>query len=124
MLAMAIQISDEMRALLTLHLVPGLGPRLTAALLERFGTAEAVLQAPADQLREVPYLGAKLAADLAEAVQRVDVDAELERMTRHRVHLLTLGQPDYPAALAQTPDPSHVLFIRGSLLPSDAKAVA
>jgi DNA processing protein len=124
MLAMTNQISAEMRALLTLHLVPGLGPRLTAALLERFGSAEAVLAAPADQLREVPYLGAKLAADLAEAVQRVDVDAEMERMDRHRVRLLTLGQPEYPAALSQIPDPAHVLYVRGSLLPADAKAVA
>jgi DNA processing protein len=124
MLAMATQITSEVRALLTLHLVPGLGPRLTAALLERFSSAEAVLQAPADQLREAPYPGAKLAADLAEAMQRVDVDAELERMARHRVQLLTLGQPEYPAALTHLPDPSHVLYLRGNLLASDAKAVA
>jgi DNA processing protein len=121
---MSQSLSAEARALLTLHLVPGLGPRLTAALLERFGSAEAVLQAPADQLCEVPYLGIKLAADLAEAVQRVDVDAELERMARHRVHLLTLGQPEYPSALAQISDPSHVLYLRGNLMASDAKAVA
>jgi DNA processing protein len=121
---MSPTLSVEARALLTLHLVPGLGPRLTAALLERFGSADAVLAAPADQLREVPYLGAKLAADLAEAVQRVDVEAELERMIRHRVQLLTLGQPEYPAALAQLSDPSHVLYMRGNLQATDAKAVA
>lgn len=121
---MAMPINAETRALLTLHLVPGLGPRLTAALLERFSSAEAVLHAPANQLREVPYLGAKLAADLVEAVRRVDVDAELERMAKHRVGLLMLGQPEYPASLAQISDPSHVLYLRGNLLPSDAKAVA
>src|SRR5262245_41744006 len=68
----------ETRALLTLHLIPGLGPRLTAALLLRFGSAEAVLRASAEQLREVPYLGSKLAEDLAAAAQRINLEREIE----------------------------------------------
>ena len=32
-------MSPDVRELLALHLVPGLGPRLTTALLERFGSA-------------------------------------------------------------------------------------
>ncbi len=45
-----MDLTPEKRNLLALHLVPGLGPRLTAALLERFSTAAGVLQAPASQL--------------------------------------------------------------------------
>jgi DNA processing protein len=116
--------STEVRALLTLHLVPGLGPRLTAALLQRFGSAENVLQQPPGRLREVPYLGAKLADDLAQAVRQVNVDAELERMARYGVRLLALGSPDYPAAIASITDPPHLLYVRGGLEERDAKAVA
>ena len=43
--------SPELQALLALQLVPGIGPRLTAALLERFGSAQAVLNARPQELR-------------------------------------------------------------------------
>jgi DNA processing protein len=48
-------MSDEVRDHLALHLVPGLGPRLTMALLERFGSASAIRQASAGQLQQVPH---------------------------------------------------------------------
>jgi DNA processing protein len=114
----------ETNALLTLHLVPGLGPRLTAALLQKFGSATAALRASAAQLQDVPYVGAKLAGELAEAVGRVNIEKELEQLDRHGVRLLALGNPDYPTALAPIPDPPHLLYMRGALGPADAKAVA
>ena len=55
---------------LALALVPGLGPKLTAALLERFGTASAARAASAVQLREIPHIGDKLATSLAEALRK------------------------------------------------------
>jgi DNA processing protein len=121
---MAAAVSPEVRALLALHLVPGLGPRLTAALLERFGSAAAVLEAGPAELCEVPHIGDKLAGDIYEALRDVDVDAELERMDRHAVRLLALGTGEYPAPLATIPDPSHLLYARGTLQDQDAKAVA
>ena len=121
---MSAPLAAEVRALLVLHLVPGLGPRLTAALLDRFGSAEAVVDASSAELCEVPHIGPKLAADVREAVRRADVDAELQRMERHGVRLLALGTPEYPESLATIPDPSHLLYIRGTLEARDAKAVA
>jgi len=53
-------LSDEARALLTLNLVPGLGSRLTRALLERFGSARVALSATPAELFEIPYLGRKV----------------------------------------------------------------
>jgi DNA processing protein len=115
---------DEVRDLLALHLVPGIGPRLTASLLERFGSAAGVRQANAAQLGEVPHLGERLAAKLAASFATLDVDAELARMARHNVTLLVLNTPEYPAALATIPAPPHLLYLRGTLELRDAKAVA
>src|SRR5215469_177527 len=112
---MSPPIAPDLRDLLALHLVPGLGPRLTAALLERFGSAGAVLQASRHQLQEVPHIGGKLAEDLYQAMRRVDVGAELGRMARHEVHLRVLGAADYPASLASIPDPPHLLYVSGTL---------
>src|SRR5262245_7779720 len=121
---MSQPLTAEVRALLTLHLVPGLGPRLTAALLERFGSAEAVLRADATRLREVPHVGDKLAGAIREALARADVEGELRRMDEHHVRLVALGTPEYPAPLATIPDPPHLLYVRGTLEPRDANAVA
>src|SRR6516164_6403920 len=111
---MSVPLPPEVRDLLALHLVPGLGPRLTAALLERFGSAAAVLRTSPEELQQVPHIGAKLAHDLVRHLRAADVEAELERMARHNVRLLALGGPDYPAALTNIPDPPHLLYVRGS----------
>lgn len=115
--------SPDVRDLLALHLVPGLGPRLTAALLKRFGSPAAALQASREQLCQVPHIGDKLAHALHQAMQRLDVAAELARMAEHNVRLLALGAADYPASLANIPDPPHLLYLRGALEARDSNAV-
>lgn len=115
--------TDEVRALLALHLVPGIGPRLTAALLQRFGSAARVLRADVAELCQVAHLGEKVAHAIARALHTVEVDGELERMRKHQVELRVLGAPDYPAALATIDTPPHLLYVRGTLTAADAKAV-
>jgi DNA processing protein len=123
-LAVPAALSSDVLDLLTLHLVPGLGPRLTAALLERFSSARAVVQASAAELQQVPHIGAKLAHDLAQSLKHADVSAELDRMARHQVNLLALGTAGYPEVLAAISDPPHLLYVRGELTAGDANAVA
>lgn len=117
-------MTPEARDLLALHLVPGLGPRLTAALLERFGSAAAVRAAGMAELQSVPHIGAKLAEEFHRALRQVDVDAEVQQMARHEVGLLAKGDAGYPAGLAEIANPPPVLYIRGTLTPADARAVA
>ena len=116
--------SAELRDLLALHLTPGVGPRITAALLERFGSPAAVLRASESQLRDVQYVGPKLAQSLTQAAGNPDIDAELERVAKEQVRLLVKGAPDYPASIASIPDPPLLLYVRGELTQADASAVA
>lgn len=117
-------VDDETRDLLALHLLPGLGPRLTKVLLERFGSAARVRQAAAEELRTVPHIGEGIARQLADAFRTVNVDAELELLEKHECRLLRLGAPEYPEALATIFDPPPLLYVRGELLPADRNAVA
>jgi DNA processing protein len=117
-------IPDDLRDLLALSLVPGMGPRLTAALLRHFGSAAAVRQAAAGQLRQVPQISDKLSQSFAEALRSVDVDAECALLTHHNTGLIALGAPGYPSALAQTADPPPLLYVRGTLTAADDRAVA
>src|SRR5437762_10050453 len=117
-------LSAELRDLLALHLVPGLGPRLTSALLERFGSAAAALKATAEQLQEIPHIGFKLSQSLSAAMRRLDVAAELELIAKEGVRLLARGGPDYPSSLQDIPDAPQLLYSCGTILPADSRALA
>lgn len=121
---MSEPIAPEVRDLLALNLVPGLGPRLTAALLRHFGSAAAVRTATANELLQAPKIGQKLSADFAAALDTVDVDAECALIEQHNIRLRVMGWPGYPESLADIPGAPHILYTRGTLMPADRKAVA
>lgn len=110
--------------LMALTLVPGLGPRLTQALLDHFGSAAAARRASAAQLQQVPHIGSKLAHDFADALRTADPQAELDRAAEFGVTLLPQSSPDYPDRLKDLPDAPHLLYVRGAVLAADANAVA
>lgn len=124
MRAMSDSLTPEVRALLILQLVPGLGPRLTASLLNHLGSAQAVLTAPPAQLREVPLIGPKLIDAILSVRRQPNVERELELLHKHGVHLLACRQPDYPSPLNDIFDPPPLLYVRGEVRASDTQAVA
>jgi len=119
-----VDLSPADRELLALHLVPGIGPRLTAALLERFTAVPAIAEASVAELTAIPYLGEKTALQLQASLRSNDVDEELELLQRHEVALVRLGSAAYPATLATIAMPPQFLYVRGQLAPNDAQAVA
>src|SRR5947209_1313629 len=94
------EIPDLVKDHLALALVPGLGPKLTAALLMRFGSPAAARRATAAELRQIPHIGEKIAESLAPALRTVDVEPELRLLERHGVRPVPLGFPEYPPPLA------------------------
>lgn len=118
------EITEAIEHHVALALVPGLGPKLTAALLERFGSAAAARQATAAELRAIPQIGETLAARLAAALRSVDATAELRRMAEKGVRAVPLGFPGYPTPLASVPGPPPLLYFRGRWTAADANAVA
>lgn len=121
---MTVELTVEERDLLALHLVPGIGPRLGAALLARFGSAAAVLKAAPEKLLQIPHLQEKTIALLRQALASADVDAELKLLEEYHVQLLQRGSPDYPPPLTTIAVPPRFLYLRGSLTTADAQAVA
>lgn len=116
-------IPPALRPHLSLALVPGLGPKLTRAVLDHFGTAEAVLAASANQLLSVPLIGEKLAAQFTASFKTVDPTDEWKLLRKHGVSVALPGEPTYPDRLAAIDDAPPLLYHRGGLLPADANAV-
>src|SRR5262245_9810949 len=121
---MALDLPDDIRAQLALQLVPGLGPLRTKALIEHLGSARAVVQAGRGALAQTPGIGEKLSGDIVAALREIDVEAEVALMEKHRISLRAFGQDGYPASLATIYAPPTLLYIRGNIEPSDARAVA
>jgi DNA processing protein len=115
----AAEVADH----LALALVPGLGPKLTAALLARFGSASAALRATAAELRTIPHIGDTLAASLAQAFRSVNPSAELEFLQQHGVRPVPLGFATYPPPLSRVPAPPPLLYFRGDWKDDDANAI-
>lgn len=104
----------ERRARIALALVPGIGSRRLAALLEHCGSALGALAAPFAFLGAVP--GISRAA--ATAIQRAsldDADAVLARTERLGARLLVPADPDFPPLLREIHDPPPLLFALGDL---------
>lgn len=122
--APAAVFDDGVKSALRLSLVSGVGPLLRRALLERFGTPEAVFAAAPSDLRSVPGIGPKIGRAIVRAADEIDVEAELALCREHGIVLLTEADPRYPRALREIHDPPGVLFLHGELLPRDNVAVA
>jgi DNA processing protein len=114
----------ELADLVCLLMVAGVGPLTCRALLERFGTAGQVLDAPVASLRAVSGVGAQLAGRIARARCELDPQADLELCRSAGVTLIPRGDPGYPAPLEEIPDPPCLLYCRGELTPSDPLAIA
>jgi DNA processing protein len=110
--------------LLCLNMVPGVGPLTGRALLERFGTAGRVLDAPGSALRDVAGVGPKLADRITQARREFDAAAERELCRRAGVTLIPRGHPGYPPPLGDIPDPPGLLYVRGRYEPRDQLAIA
>ncbi|MCG8586184.1 MAG: DNA-processing protein DprA [Pirellulales bacterium] len=109
---------------LRLALVPGVGPRLRQALLERFETPSRVLAAAPSDLRAVQGIGPKLANSIVAASDSTEAEAQIELCAANDVTILVADDLAYPRALKEIHDPPAVLFVRGELTSDDALATA
>jgi len=108
---------------LRLSMVRGVGPRIRQALLERFGSPEAVFQAGPSELREVQGVGPKLMKSIVAAPDEIDVQREMDICQQRGIEILTEADEAYPRMLAEIHDPPGVLFVRGRLKPQDTLAI-
>ena len=114
----------ELRDLIALMMIPGVGPILHGTLLDHFGTAGRVLRASTSALREVPGVGAKIASQITESRKEYDPEVELAECRHHGVSPVPRGRDGYPPPLREIPDPPPILYVKGDYHPEDQIAVA
>ena len=107
---------EELRALLLLRQMPGVGDRTLSRRL---------LAHPATRLlREARSFGSRAAAALRDAEVQRRADSALAAVRRDGVTVWSPRHTSYPQDLLQLYDPPPLLFLRGDLSLLDAPAVA
>jgi len=94
-------------------MTPGVGSRVTARLLEHFGSAEAIFDAPRRELAllrlPLETVESIVARELHERAER-----EIESVRKLGGDILVLDDGIYPALLRETYDPPVVLYVKGA----------
>ena len=102
-----------MKDWIALNMTPGVGPRVTSRLLEHFGSAEAIFDAPR---RELALL--RLTPETIESIAKRELharaEAEIEKVRKLGGDLLVLDDGVYPALLRETYDPPVTLYMKGA----------
>lgn len=117
-------LSRQLRDWLQLVLVPEVGSRRGKALLERFKSPGAILDAPQEAIAEVENIGRGLAQKIVEARNKIDLERQLKLIEKNKVSLIPLDSELYPANLKSIFDPPLVLFVKGQILPQDSLSIA
>jgi DNA processing protein len=97
--------------LLTITLLPGVGPRTARALCGRRGLGD--LLAHPQSCEDLLPAGALRAIRSGAARRRAE--AEMDRAVRANIRIVGCEEPDYPVLLRRIYDPPPVLYVRGAL---------
>jgi DNA processing protein len=103
--------------------IPRVGRVRVAALVEHFGTLEAAWRATPGELRAAGLDSAAVNA-LSAIREDTNPDNEMELLLQHGVRAITWHDDAYPRQLREIHDRPPVLFVRGTLEPSDEWSVA
>jgi DNA processing protein len=115
MAAPAAHLTDEDSLhWLALRLVPGLGARRIALLLERFRTPQAIFRTSPSEL-EAAGVSPALARSITSGASFEEAASQNERLRESGAQLISLADSRYPDLLRGIFDPPPLLFARGRM---------
>ena len=99
---------------IALRLVPGLGPRKSGMLIDRFRTPQAVFRASVSELEGSGISGA-IARSIHSGCAFEEAADQHQKMLESGAVAIPITHPNYPELLRQIFDPPLVLFARGKI---------
>ncbi len=107
-----------------MNMIEGLGPVSVRRLIDALGSPRAILEADREELMKARGIGEKLALRIIAQRDGIDMDAEIGKAAAAGARIITPLDDEYPVALKSIHDPPLALYVRGRILPQDAKALA
>ncbi|HQY88805.1 MAG TPA: DNA-processing protein DprA, partial [Tepidisphaeraceae bacterium] len=112
-------------AWLRIALTDGLGPVLSARLIEASGSVDAACDASLKLLKSIEGIGSKRAETIHQSLiaSRDGAVRELEQADKLGVKIVSLSEQDYPTLLKSIPAAPPVLWTRGEFLDRDMNGI-
>jgi DNA processing protein len=104
---------DSRSALIALNMVPGIASVRINKLIGKFGSPEAVFDAPAKQIMEINGIGNEIARNITYFHDMYSVENEMKECDDKRIRIMTIYDDDYPTLLRNIYDPPPVLYCLG-----------
>lgn len=101
----------------------GIGPLRFKLLLEYFGSALAIWEAPERKLAEIG-LGEKITAKFADFRKNFKIEEYLGQLDKKGIRTVILAEPDYPPLLKEISDPPPVLYLKGNFTDFNSPTLA
>jgi len=105
------------------NIVPGIGRVKLTQLENYFGNLEYAWQATPADLKQAGLDSGSIHA-ITSWQPRISLEAEMEKLDRYGIKVLTFRDPDYPPRLKEIYDYPLIIYVRGSLLPQDEWCLA
>jgi DNA processing protein len=115
--------ADKLKYWVGFNIIQGIGPTRVRRLLNHFGDLAVAWAAPPLDLAAAG-LDRRGIENMVAGRARIDLDAEMDKMTRQGISALTWEDEAYPRLLRPIPAAPPVLYVRGSLTSQDDWAVA
>ena len=114
----------NLEALAILNSVPYLGPVKIRHLLKLFGSPLDILKLESKIIEELPGYGSRVARYWNFWEKDLGWKKEFELAELHGIQILGINEPGYPKKLLDIPDAPIILYLKGDILPCDARALA
>ena len=107
-------LSNEVKSLIHLNIIPGIGSQTVRTLINAFGSAEQVLGAQKSDLKALG-LARDVCQQFISGKSSVSLEHELELIDKFNCQVVTIDDVMYPQPLRQICDPPLILYARGVL---------
>ncbi len=121
---MSITALTELDALTILSGTPLLGPVKIGLLMRYFGSALEILEAPLQEIAALPGFGPKVMGGWGHWNYDEAWKKNIELVHKYNVTRIPYNDPSFPALLRGIPDAPILLYVKGTLKPSDDEAIA
>ncbi|MEI7425890.1 MAG: DNA-processing protein DprA [Candidatus Moraniibacteriota bacterium] len=112
-----------MKYLHALNKIDGVGPQKMKLLLSAFGLAENIWQADLPALQNV-LGGDKLPEKIFLEKQKLNPDAEWEKIEKAHIRVIDFASADYPKLLKEIHNPPYLIYTRGEFVFNEMPTIA
>jgi DNA processing protein len=116
-------LNTEVKYWVGFNNIPGIGRVRLGQLESHFGSLEPAWKAALGELQRAGLDSPALRA-IDQWRSKIDPDAEMEKVVKNHIQVLTCNDDDYPRRLKEIYDYPPVLYVKGTILPEDEWCLA